>query len=174
MKTSEKTRHVQDVAAEADMIKARRPFKLAQENRRRYIRLEISSPMSLKKLKDVEGNFWAQGDWHTINGMILNISASGVLVDLDQAVDTGDVVSMHFTIQDVEGLENVLGLVKRSDCEPEGCLAGIEFVTRDALMDQFSQAELDLMGDDHTNFNQSVRQVLERYVVRQNTASGGA
>ena len=174
MKSSEKIRHVQDVAAEVDMIKVRRPFQVTRDNQRRFIRLEISSPMSLKKLKDVEGNYWPQGDWHVINGMILNISAGGVLVDLDQAVDPGDVVSMHFTIQNVEGLENVLGLVKRSDCEPEGCLAGIEFVTRDRLMDQFTKPELDLLGEDHTNFNSTVRQVLERYVERQNSASDGA
>ncbi|MCD6249735.1 MAG: PilZ domain-containing protein [candidate division Zixibacteria bacterium] len=174
MKTNEKTRHVQDVAAEENMIKARRPFKVTKEDQRRFIRLEISSPMSMKKLKDVEGNYWSEGDWHIINGMILNISAGGVLVDLDQAVDEGDVVSMHFTIQDVEGIENVLGLVKRSDCEPDGCLAGIEFITRDYLMDQFSHAELELMGDDYTNFNTSVTQVLERYVERQSSTSGGA
>jgi hypothetical protein len=174
MKTSEKTRHVQDVTVEADTLKARRPFKMTRDNKRRFIRLEISSPMSLKKLKDVEGGFWPEGDWHIIDGMILNISASGVLVDLNQAVDEGDVVSMHFTIQDVEGLDNVLGLVKRSDCSPDGCMAGIEFIAQDRLMDQFSQAELDLMGDDHTNFSSSVRQVLERYVERQNSASDGA
>ena len=174
MKTNEKARHVQDVTAEEGMIKARRPFKVTREDHRRFIRLEISSPMSLKKLKDVEGNYWPQGDWHVINGMILNISAGGVLVDLDQAVDAGDVVSMHFTIQDVEGLENVLGLVKRSDCEPEGCLAGIEFITRERLMDQFSQAELELLGEGHSHFSTSVSQVLERYVERQTSASGGA
>ena len=174
MKTNEKTRHVQDVVAEDDVIKARRPFKVAQEDRRRFIRLEISSPMSLKKLKDVEGNYWLQGDWHVINGQILNISAGGVLVDLDQAVDAGDVVSMHFTLQETEALDNVLGLVKRSDCEPDGCLAGIEFTSCERLMDQFSEAELDLLGEHHEHFSTSVRQVLEKYVEYQNGTSGGA
>lgn len=173
MKTSEKTRHVQDVTVEGDTLKARRPFKVSQEEQRRFIRLEISSPMSLQKLKDTEGNYWPDGDWHVVNGHVLNISAGGVLVDLDQAVDKGDVVSMHFTMQNVEGLENVLGLVKRSDCEPEGCLAGIEFVSRERLMDQFSQAEIDLLNDDHTNFDSSIRRVLERYVQRQDSAKLG-
>ncbi len=173
MKTSDKTRHVQDVTVEADTLKARRPFKVTREDQRRFIRLEISSPMSLQKLKDTEGNYWPDGDWHVISGLVLNISAGGVLVDLDQAVDKGDVVSMHFTIQNVEGLEKVLGLVKRSDCEPEGCLAGIEFVTREHLVDRFSQAEIDLLDANHTNFDSSIRRVLERYVEHQNQTSGG-
>ena len=173
MKANEKVRHIHDVKADQETVTARRPFKVSKENRRQFIRLEISSPMSLKKVKDVGGNYWPEGDWHVISGMILNISASGVLVDLDQAVDAGDVVSMHFTLQEVEGLDNVLGIVKRSECEPDGCLAGIEFVSAEHLMDNFSKAEMELLGDNHTNFNASVRDVLERYVDRETAASGG-
>jgi hypothetical protein len=120
--------------------------------------------MSLKKIRDTAGNYWPEGDWHIIHGTILNISGGGVLVELDQAVDEGDVVSMHFTLQDVEGLDNVLGLIKRVDIEPEGCLVGIEFITREQLIDHFSQAELDLLGEGYTNFDDSIRQLLNRYV----------
>jgi hypothetical protein len=120
--------------------------------------------MSLKKIRDTVGNYWPEGDWHVINGQILNISAGGVLVELDQAVDEGDIVSMNFTIQDVEGLDNVLGLIKRVDIDPEGTLAGIEFITRERLVDHFTQAEMDLLADGYTNFDDSIRHVLNRYV----------
>ncbi len=172
MRNNDKTKHVRDVSAGRDTLRTRRPFKVNREEQRRFIRLEISSPMSLKKIKDIEGNYWPQGDWHVIHGMILNISGGGVLVDLDQAVDEGDVVSMHFTLQEVESLDNVLGLVKRADIEPEGCLAGIEFMSEEFLMDHLSQAEMDLLGGEHTNFDRSVREVLERYVHQETAASG--
>jgi len=172
MKTDKKTRHVKDTGANKSVVCARRPFKVSQEDKRRFIRLEISSPMSLRKLKDREGQYRSHEDWQVIHGMILNISASGVLVDLDQAVDEGDVVSMHFTLQEVEGLDNVLGLVKRIDIDAEGCLAGIEFISREWLTDHFSQAELELLGDEHTNFDSSVCEVLNRYVYRETTAAG--
>jgi hypothetical protein len=173
MKANEKAKHVQDVTTGSDTISARRPFKVSRENRRRFIRLEIASPMALHRIKDTEGHYWSESDWQSINGTILNISASGVLVDLDQAVDEGDVVSMHFRLQDVENLDDILGLVKRTDVESEGCLAGIEFVTREYLADHFSQAEMELLGDRYTNFNNSVRQVLNKYVTRQAEASTG-
>jgi hypothetical protein len=169
MKTNAKTKHVRDVAAKPVSVKVRRPFKISQEEKRRFIRLEISTPMSLKKIKDVDGSYWPEGDWHTIHGMILNISAGGVLVDLDQAVNEGDIVSMHFTLQNVEGLDNVLGLVKRADIEPEGCLAGIEFITVEFLTDHFSQAEMDLLGNTYQNFDHSVREVLNKYVYAEAT-----
>lgn len=173
MKANEKAKHVQDVTAGSDTVSARHPFKVTRENRRRFIRLEIASPMALHRLKDTGGHYWPESDRHSINGTILNISAGGVLVDLDQAIDEGDVVSMHFRLQEVESLDDVLGLVKRTDIESEGCLAGIEFVTREYLADHFSQAEMELLGDRYTNFNNSVRQVLNKYVTRRTDASTG-
>lgn len=167
MKTDRKTKHIKDVSTDTAVLQARRPFKVSQEEKRRFIRLEISSPMSLKRIKDREGHYWAQGDWQLIQGLILNISTGGILVDLDQALEEGDIVSMHFTLQNVEGLDNVLGLVKRVDVDTDGCLAGIEFVTREHLVDHFSQAEMDLLDSQYTNFETSVRQVLSRYVYQE-------
>jgi hypothetical protein len=169
MKTDSKTKHIKDVTAERVAYQARRPFKIAQEEKRRFIRLEIASPMSLKRIKDREGHYWAQGDWQVIQGLILNVSAGGILVDLDQAIEEGDVVSMNFTLQEVEGLDNILGLVKRVDIDTDGCLAGIEFVSREHLVDHFSQAEMELLGSEYTNFDSSVRQVLNRYVYQETT-----
>ena len=172
MKTDRKTRHVKEIATDKGTLRARRPFKVSQEEKRRFIRLEISTPMSLHKIKDREGQYWTHGDWQAIHGVILNISAGGVLVDLDQALEEGDVVSMHFTLQDVEGLDNVLGLVKRMDIDTEGCVAGIEFISREYLIDHLSQAELELLGSEYTNFDHSIRQVLDRYVDREASAAG--
>jgi hypothetical protein len=173
MKNSDKTKHIREIPAEVTNIHARHPFRVEKQEQRRFIRLEISSPMSLKKVKDGVGNYWPHGDWHVINGMILNISAGGVLVDLDQAVEAGDVVSMHFTLQEVECIDNVLGLVKRAEIEPEGCVAGIEFISKDILLDHFSKAEMDLLDEHHTNFDRSVRQVLNRYVSEGTAARQG-
>jgi hypothetical protein len=169
MKADQNAKYVKDVAAEAGMVSVRKPFRIEAEDKRRFIRLVISSPMSMKKIRDTAGNYWPEGDWHVIHGMILNISAGGVLVELDQAVEEGDVVSMQFTIQEVEGLDNVLGLTKRVDIDPEGCLAGIEFITREQLSDHFSQGEMELLSETYTNFDDSVRQVLNRYAY---TATG--
>ncbi|MFZ5979242.1 MAG: PilZ domain-containing protein [Candidatus Zixiibacteriota bacterium] len=164
MKKDEKVKYVKDVATGENDLAVRKPFRMNRENQRRFIRLEISSPMTLKKIKDAAGNFWPEGDWHVINGMILNISAGGVLVEVDQPLLEGDVVSMYFTLQDVECLDNVLGLVKRVDGEDGFFLAGVEFITREYLTDLFSRGEMDLLPENLTNFDESVRTVLNKYV----------
>jgi hypothetical protein len=166
MKDTKEPTFINDVSTDSGVV-VRKPFRLSKENQRRFIRLEISSPMSLQKIKDGDGGFWPEGDWHVIRGIILNISAGGVLVELEQAVASGDVVSMRFTLQDVEELPHVLGLVKRSDIDETGCLAGIEFIGREYLKDHFSNSEVDLLGDMHKNFDESVRHALNKYVYHE-------
>ena len=170
MTTTRDPKFVNDIPAEDTDIQARKPFKIERDNKRRFVRLEISSPMSLKKIRNIGGGFWPDGDWHVIEGYILNISAGGVLVELDQVVNEGDIVCMHFTLQDVEHLDNILGLVKRVDSEPDCYIAGIEFITRDYLIDHFSSAECDMLAPELTNFDESVRHILDKYVVRSATA----
>ena len=160
-------RFIQDVPAGTESVTARTPFKVETENRRRFIRLQISAPMSMDRLRTGGGPLRPDGDGYTIHGTILNISAGGVLVDLDQLVDEGDLVLMSFTLQEVEHLDNVLGLVKRVDHDTDGILAGIEFLTRERLQDLLSEAELELLGDRGTSFDEGVRAVLERYIVRR-------
>ncbi len=167
MKTSVKAKFVKDVETHGTQPKSRKPFKVQEDNRRRFIRLEIAAPMTLKKIKDREAHFWPDGDWHVVNGLILNISTGGVLVELDQAVSEGDIVSMQFTLQEVESISNVIGLVKRADVDDGSVLAGIEFLTRAQLPDLMSRAEVELLGDKCFNFDERVKQVLSKYVYRE-------
>jgi hypothetical protein len=142
----------------------RAPFKMETNEKRRFVRLEISAPMSLQTLKDCNGGFWPEGDTRIVEGIILNISGGGVLADLTESINSGDVVAMRFILQDQEPLDDVLGMVKRVEASPEGCLTGIEFVTRKRLEDVFSKAEMDLLPQNYTNFAATVGKVLSKYV----------
>jgi hypothetical protein len=167
MNSTQRTKFVREVDTETDELTVKKPFKVERDEKRRFIRLEISSPMSMKRIKDTTGGYWPQGENRVIEGTILNISAGGVLVDLQEMVEEGDVVAMHFTLQEVETLDDVLGLVKRVDPDAEAVTAGIQFITRDYLSDLFSQAEMDLLPKRYGNFDDSVRQVLNRYFERE-------
>ncbi len=155
---------VSDASVQGTETLSRGVFRVKREDKRRFVRLEISSPMSLQKIKDSSGGFWPDGDWHVINGAILNISAGGVLVDLDQEVSTGDIVSMHFTMQKVEEISNVLGLVKRVDGDDGSFITGIQFISTGYLQDHFSRGEVDLLADQHTHFSESVQHILNKHL----------
>lgn len=157
-------RLVQEVDTQSDTLVISKPFKLETDERRRYVRLEISSPMGLQKVKDIGGRFWPRGEHRVINGLILNISASGVLIEVTDPVNEGDVVVMRFTLQEVEQLEHVLGLVKRADFDGEAYLIGVEFITREDLSDSFTALEMSELSSDMTDFDGTVRTVLNKYI----------
>ncbi len=171
MKDTTRIKHVSDVNLEEKRIKGRPPFRVQRENQRRFVRLEISSPMSLHKVKDIFGNFWPDGEGYAIHGEILNISAGGVLVEVDQPLNEGDIVSMRFSLQEVETLDNVLGIVKRTDQSEDCLLAGIEFVGKESLCDMLSQGELEMLSEEFTDFKQRVQDVLQKYIYRERVAS---
>ncbi|UCC43403.1 MAG: PilZ domain-containing protein [Candidatus Zixiibacteriota bacterium] len=167
MKPDSKVKLISEVDTATGDTDVRRPFKVERRNKRRFIRLEISTPMSLQTLKDTHGGFWPDGNDRVIAGTVLNISAGGVLVDLNEAICCGDIVSMHFILQDIEPLDDVLGLTKRVEQTEEGCLTGIEFLSRERLEDMLSKAEIDLIAGNYTDFDGSVRRVLKQYMYRQ-------
>lgn len=170
MSHKDKTRFIHDVPTMETDVDVKRPFKLEQEEMRRFVRIEITSPMSLNKIRDTLGHFWPDGEPHTVNGHILNISAGGVLVELDQQVDEGDIVAMRFTLQGMEKLEWVLGLVKRSDFDDSAYLVGIEFVSRESLVDLLTRGQMELLPDRLHDFNESIRLMLNRFVRRRQLA----
>ncbi|MEA1981480.1 MAG: PilZ domain-containing protein [candidate division Zixibacteria bacterium] len=167
MKTEDKTKFISDVDMVEQNVTVKKPFKLQSENRRRFIRLEISSPMSLNRVKDIFSNFWPSGDEIIINGTILNISASGLLIDTDEPLNEGDIVSMHFSLQGVENINKVLGLVKRTDYQDDITIAGIQFVTKNDLQDRLSDGEMEMLDDDFCEFGSSVKYLLNRYIEKR-------
>jgi len=66
----------------------------------------------------------------------------------------------------------VLGLVKRSDVEDDFCLVGIEFVDRRRLRDLLSQGELDILSTEFSDFGESVKDCLQKYLYNEKTIHG--
>ena len=168
MTDSTKVKFVNDVEVEQSELRVRKPFTVTQENQRRFIRLEIATPMSLRKIKDIFGNFWPQDQVFAVSGDILNISPGGVLIETEEPLNEADIVAMRFTLQDQKSLEHVLGVVKRVDRDEEIYLTGIEFVNRDHLTDTLTRGELDLLSNRLDDFQHSVQDVLEGYLYREN------
>lgn len=166
MKKSAQTKFITDVTPTAESGPGARPYAVQTENQRRFVRLEISAPMELARVKNTGGQFWPEGQQQLINGLLLNISSGGVLVDLEQAVHEGDVVLMQFTLQETDRLDNVLGLVKRAEHDGEGWLVGIQFISRSSLKDLLSSAQIELLPESVNNFEDRVTDVVNRHLRR--------
>lgn len=166
MSDKTKVKYVSDIDITDSDVLVKKPFKLKTENQRRFVRIEISAPVSIRNLKD---DVYKISDdvKYTIEGTIFNISANGVLVEMKETVSENDFLLMKFTIQNVETIDSVLGLVKRIDIEKENNLVGIEFLSPNALKDRFSQPEIELLQENISNFNDSIHDTIEKYLYKK-------
>lgn len=158
---------ISDIEAGGNVISVRKPFKLYTEQKRRYIRLEISEPIQFSILKDDTEGFWPDGGGPEYSGSILNLSAGGVLVISDSPVKEGMIVLLKMSLQDVEIIDNIIGLVKRAEGEGDERLIGIEFISREYLNDIFSQSEIEVLTGNIASFNEQIRKILNKYVFFQ-------
>ncbi|MEW5924018.1 MAG: PilZ domain-containing protein [Candidatus Zixiibacteriota bacterium] len=145
-------------------ISVKAPFRIEKDEKRRFIRLEITDPLSYSVLKDREGSFWPEIDGPSYTGSILNISAGGVLVLSDAPLQEGTLVVIRMMLQGVEVINNVIGIVKRAESDEGEWLIGIEFITRESLRDYVSAAEYELIPKDVSSFDEHLRTVLNKYI----------
>ncbi|UCD94049.1 MAG: PilZ domain-containing protein [Candidatus Zixiibacteriota bacterium] len=162
-----------DIAAGDDIVSVRPPFRLLKDRRRRYIRLEISQPIEYSVLKDRSGGFWGQGDGPSYRGSILNISAGGVLMIGDTPLDENTMIVMKMTLQDVEILDRVIGVIKRAEPDEGEWLIGVEFITRESLVDYLSAPEYEMVREDVASFDEMLRGILNKYVYYRRVSNPG-
>lgn len=171
MKDTPRARFINDVEVPDKNWRIRKPFKVTQETQRKYIRLEISTPMTLRKVRDMLGNFYPTEEDYHIDGEILNISEGGLLCDLNEPVSENDIVALRFGLQEAVTVDSILGLVKRVDHDEDKYLTGIQFIDRADLEDRLSDAEIELLSDNLNGFDNRIAEVLQRYLINNKGTS---
>ena len=164
MAQNSKVTYVSDIMVDNAKINIKKPFKISHEDQRRFIRIEIASPVSLRNLQDEVTEAITRQNFYDITGTILNISPGGVLVETEVPVMEQDLVLMKFTIQGTANITNVLGLVKRVDGEDSSYLLGIEFLQPSNLRDRLSEADLSLIQSSIGSFENRIQETLSEYL----------
>ncbi|MFH1701038.1 MAG: PilZ domain-containing protein [Candidatus Zixiibacteriota bacterium] len=141
----------------------RAPFKIMEENRRRFIRIDIGEPVSYQSIKSDDG-FWPAGDGPSGEGEIINISAGGILMFTKQPLLESTILSMSLRLEGCETIDNILGKVKRVEIDSGGYLVGVESITREKLEDNMSQIELERLSTDLSSFTERLRNLLNNYI----------
>ncbi len=155
---------ISEKTVDPEVVSVKPPFELKKDGQRRYIRLEISEPVSYSVIKDKNGRFSPGGERPNYSGSILNISAGGMLMIGDNPLDEGTIIFLKISLQDVETLDNIIGVVKRSEMDAGDWLIGIEFATRQRLPDLLSDAEIEILPENAASFDERVRMTLNKYV----------
>lgn len=148
------------------------PFQIMDDNRRRFIRIDIDEPISFSTIKSPEGGFWKIGEGMTGTGEILNISAGGVLMFCKEPVLEGAILAMSMKVEGAESLDNILGIVKRTEIDSGGYLIGIESISREQLRDTLSEVEITSLPENAASFADRLRSMLARYIYSKKLSDG--
>lgn len=140
------------------------PFQILEDNRRRYIRLDIDEPISYRVIRSAEGVSWPDGDGPSGIGEILNISAGGILMYATEPVLPDCVLSLTIKIKGCEAIDNILAIAKRSEIDSGGYLIGLESVTREMLCDILSEAEMSMLPKNVASFTERLKSLLNQYI----------
>nr|MBN2278314.1 PilZ domain-containing protein [candidate division Zixibacteria bacterium] len=171
--SKERTKLISEVDTGENVVSVREPFELKKNGNRRYIRLEISDPIGCSVLKDRSGGFWPEGEGPVYHASLLNLSAGGILIDCDSPMEDGTLVIMSLTLQGVELIDHIIGIVKRCEPDEDSNLIGIEFIPRENLTDFFSTIEYEAISSNLTSFDERLRRVLNKYVYYKRVAAEG-
>ncbi len=159
-----KSKIISEIETGENVVSVKKPFKLYKDQSRRYIRLEISEPISYTILRDPENGLRSQHDEQMYSGSILNITDSGVLITGETPLEEGSLLVLKMTLQETETIDRIVGLVKRADADGDEWLIGIEFITRGYLVDYLSSAELEMIPSDIASFDEQLKKTLNKYV----------
>ncbi len=143
------------------------PFQIMEDNRRRFIRIDFEEPISFATLKSPGGAFWPKGDGPGGEGEILNISAGGILMFTRIPLMENSLLCMSLHIEDCEEIDNILGLVKRTEIDSGGYLVGVESITRERLYDILNAEEIEKIPIDVASFTERLRALLSNYIYAQ-------
>lgn len=165
--SKQKTINKPGIGSGRNVISVKAPFKIEKDEKRKFIRLEITDPLNYSVLKDRNNGFWPESDGPSYTGSILNISAGGVLILSDAPLQEGTLVVIRMMLQGIEIINNVIGIVKRAESDENEWLIGIEFITRESLRDHISAAEYDLIPNDVASFDEHLRNILNKYIYQR-------
>jgi c-di-GMP-binding flagellar brake protein YcgR len=141
--------------------------KQTRQQRRRYVRLEVFSPVEFRTLI-IDENKRVRSHPEKRAGVLLNLSGGGVLISTSDTAAADDLLLLTFEIKGLDALENILGLVKRvEECEDGERLVGIEFIGVDHFTDPVLVENLSRLSKNPMGFNDSLKRFVSRYVFQR-------
>lgn len=113
-------------------VKVARTSETTRNQRRRYVRLDISGKMTFRALAE-EGTDPIGVE---TTGRLLNISAGGILFESPLLLRQNGLIIVSLALRAHQNIENILTMVKRCEgSKGRGYLVGAEFITKHNLAD---------------------------------------
>ena len=139
------------------------PFPIKTSRGRKYIRVELSSPIQFRLLTCKKGKIKLSKD--RTSGEILNLSEGGVLLLVDRPLPEDVFLLLSLNLNQLVILEGVLGKIKRVEPSEEGDFhVGVEFTSREELEKLASLEQIDHLPVKVASFGGKLREIISNYL----------
>lgn len=141
----------------------RTPFPLKTSRGRKYVRIELSSPIQFRPLTCKKGKIKLTKD--RTSGEILNLSEGGMLLLTYSPVPEEGFMLLTLNLNKLVVLEGVLGKIKRVESSGEGdFLVGVEFTSREELEKLTSPEQIEHLPVKVASFGRKLREIITSYL----------
>ena len=138
------------------------PFPVKTSHGRKYVRIELSSPVKFRLLTCSEGKLRITGE--ETSGEILNLSEGGMLLLTDSPVGGQGFALMTLNLNKLAVLDGVLGRIKRVEASEEGdFLVGVEFTSREELEKLTSPEKVQSLPVRVGSFDRKLREIISGF-----------
>jgi len=145
------------------------PLKIRRTQRRRYIRLDISAPVTFRILSlQVEEGLISKLEH---SGVILNVGGGGILMVTKRKLKEGNFIILDMNLEGCEVISGVLGRTKRIEQSGDEFLVGVEFCPQEELEYYLSSEQIAQLPVRVRSFNQRLREVLSKYIFYRQVTS---
>jgi hypothetical protein len=139
------------------------PFPVKSSQGRKYVRIEVNSPVDFRLLNLKRGRIRVARDQSF--GRILNLSGGGILLESQKAIPEGGFLLLSLNLNGLVILEGVLGKTKRVEATGDGeYLVGVEFCSREELESLVSKEQIEKLPVKVASFNHKLKEVVLGYV----------
>jgi hypothetical protein len=139
------------------------PFPVGTSDGRKYVRLELSSPVEFHVLTLSGGKLKLSRK--RSNAEILNLSQGGMLLATDSPVPSDGFMILTLNLNGLVVLDGVLGKIKRVEPSGEGdFLVGLQFAAEAELEKLVSAEEIRRLPMKVTSFKHKISQIISSYL----------
>jgi len=139
------------------------PFPIKTSHGRKYVRVELSSPVGFRLLTCKNGKLKLSKDRTT--GEILNLGEGGMLLLIDSPVTEDGFMILTLNLNKLVVLDGVLGKIKRVEHSgEEGFLVGVEFTSKDELKKLTSSKQIERLPVRVVSFGHKLKEIISSYL----------
>jgi hypothetical protein len=144
-------------------VTEKEPFPIRGSQGRKYVRIEIVSPVDFRLLVLKKGKIGLSKN--QFSGKILNLSCGGLLLESGEALSEGVFLLLSLNLNGVVILKGILGKTKRVEPTGDGgFLVGVEFCSREEIENLASKKQIEKLPVKVASFNNKLKEIITAHV----------